>query len=210
MLNKRCSFILMLAMLASLFLVVPAAAKTEGAAYTGTETFVQFVDPGTVMSPGGNYHLRGQTIVNVKFSSDDRLTGINIVTFQANLDKTGTGPANGKFAIQSGTFEWGVMPPGPGALPMVFSFTNPCDATPPPAPGTQCYQYQSGEGFYPPYLWLVFHPNGGGWEGNFHTVLSQYGLVPLTGHAEGNGTGIYAGLKVTADSDGYTYSGTIR
>jgi hypothetical protein len=207
MLNKRSSFILTLALLASLFLVVPAAAKSEGAAYTGTETFVQFIDPGAVTYPGGNYHLRGQTIVNLKFSSDVRLIGINTVTFDANLDKTGTGPANGTFDIQAGWFDF--SEPNVLNLPAVRSDSNPCGTV--PATEKQCYKYTD---LYTPYIganmWLVFHPTGGGWQGNFHSVLSQYGQVPLTGHAEGNGTGSYAGLKVTADSDGYNYSGTIR
>ena len=213
MFNKKLALLVVLGMFCGLLFAAPAAAKSKGrlpagrppaTSYTGTEIFVKFIDQGkTTVTRDGRTILRGQTIVNFKYSTDDRLIGINTITFGAVFDTTGAGPAAGRFRIQAGTFEGQASMTTP---PMVYSEANPCGNA--PKARKQCYQYEPQ--FYGPNLWLVFYPNGGGWQGAFTSTLAGYGTNPLTGRAEGFGTGRYGGLRVSATSNGYTYSGTIQ
>ena len=206
--NKFSMLVVLAVALGSVF-VTPAAAKEKGnkTSFTGTEIFASYIDRGQrTTTADGSTILRRQTVVNFKYSTDDeRMIGINTITFDAVFDASGTGPAEGKFRIQAGTFE------GQGSMtvpPMVYSEVNPCTVAAPKHTQRQCYQYEPE--YYGPNLWLVFYPNGGEWVGRFSSTLASYGANPLSSSASGHGHGKYGGQKFTATSNGYVYAGTIQ
>jgi hypothetical protein len=208
MYRKKFSMLVVLAVALGSVFVTPAIAKEKGnkTSFTGTEIFASYIDRGkrTTTADGGTT-LRRQTVVNFKYSTDERMIGINTITFDAVFDASGSGPAEGKFRIQAGTFE------GQGSMtapPMVYSEVNPCKTASRKHPKQQCYQYEPE--YYGPNLWLVFYPNGGEWVGRFSSTLASYGANPLSSSARGTGSGKYGGQKFTATSNGYVYSGTIQ
>lgn len=204
---KQISLLVVLAVTwGSVFATPVAAKKAPAASFTGTEIFAKYIDRGErTTTSDGKTILRRQTVVNFKYSTDERMIGINTITFDAVFDAAGTGPAEGKFRIQAGTFEGQASMSVP---PMVYSEVDPCTTAPEKKMKKQCYQYEPE--YYGPNLWLVFYPNGGEWVGRFTSTLASYGANPLASRADGVGTGAYGGQKFSATSNGYIYSGTIQ
>jgi hypothetical protein len=82
--------------IALVFVVTPALAGVIRTSVTATETPVDSL-PGEMTYPGGNVHIRNMTVLYQVASSDDRLTGVNTVVTNANLDASANGPAWGTF-----------------------------------------------------------------------------------------------------------------
>ena len=63
-------------------------AKATKTYFTGTETFVELIDPGTEWMSGKIYHLRGEIGIYRDECDDDRVTGNTTGVFNMNLDVT--------------------------------------------------------------------------------------------------------------------------
>ena len=84
--------------------LLPVQAVSAQAAFIpcgGTLTFSQPMESGTYTYPDGNIHARGMVNVYDQEMSDERCTGWNTVTANANWDAYGVGPSWGKFHVDS-------------------------------------------------------------------------------------------------------------
>ena len=138
----------------------PAAASGVPTKYTSDESyFIGFIDFGQVISnPNGTpSKINGQKVLYAKVSSDNRLTGLDIVTFNARFNAAGSGPSVGTRDVTAGVYtilQNATCTPGQNGCIMVLDFN-----------------------FQP--VFVVFTPaeNGCRWSGIFYTDLQDWGQV---------------------------------
>ena len=80
--------ILFLAITVMALFPLSVKAKATKTYFTGTETWVEDIDPGTEWMSGKIYHLRGGVSLYRDVCTDERITGDTTVVFNLNLDVT--------------------------------------------------------------------------------------------------------------------------
>jgi hypothetical protein len=80
--------------LVAVLLIAPGSvtAKATRIECTGTETLIEYLDPGAWTYPGGNIHVRGMVELYEELSTCPQMTGMNTVTMNANWDADLAGP----------------------------------------------------------------------------------------------------------------------
>jgi len=99
--NKRVLVLVFLALLV-VTMMGPRSVTAEAIQkeFTGTEIFVEEIDPGIWdYLPNGGSHLRGQIAESAMNSTDSRVSGTATVIMNANLDANLTGPFWGSFVL---------------------------------------------------------------------------------------------------------------
>ncbi len=165
------SLSIVFALFVAITLSSPAMADGKGPKskpYSATETFLGYIFengsiPGTVTYYGPNMPktIRGQKVLYGKTSASDLVQGIDLITFDANFDVSGSGPSFGTRHIEAGTWN-------PGS----------CSGL---ANGQKCFTLYNPY-LDPPVLQGVFTPseNGCVWNGVFYSQLTVFGQIAIT------------------------------
>jgi hypothetical protein len=84
-----------------------ARAEPRFTEFTCQESFYALVDPGTVTYPGGNPHIRDMQVIFQETCTDPRVSGLNHVTLNINLNHSqGEGPVWGTAYTDNGNGGW--------------------------------------------------------------------------------------------------------
>jgi hypothetical protein len=174
----------------------PAIAGGGPTKYTSDETrfigFIGFIDFGQMVFNlnGTPQTIHAQKVLYAKVSSDNRLTGLDIVTFDAKFDIAGSGPSVGTRNIKVGTF--------------VILTSSTC------ANGVNgCIVVSDYQGKS---IYVVFTPakNKCTWDGVFYTSLQVWGGVAPKSFAALAGTGGQCNDLIAKETAAYNQiSGTI-
>ena len=106
--KKVLSVLMALAFVVALLVAgTPVLAQATVTEFSGTETFVASLDPGTVWGhPGGPSHRRGGSTLFKIETNDARVTGTNTITNNGNYIPDGPSNAWGTFRIEADAGFW--------------------------------------------------------------------------------------------------------
>lgn len=104
---QKLTIVLTLVVLAVLLLAAgPAAARSTRTECTGSETVLEYLDPGVWTFPDGNIHVRDMVTAYDEVSTCPELAGPNTAVMNANWDASYTGPMWGTGRNETALGAW--------------------------------------------------------------------------------------------------------
>jgi hypothetical protein len=92
---KKYMVLVGLVVLSMLLTATTVSAQAVRVHWSGMETLLEYLDYGVTTYPGNNVHTRGMVELMGVDATDPRVTGLNTVVANTNLDAEGHGPVWG-------------------------------------------------------------------------------------------------------------------